>query len=395
DPAGARRLRRRARADPRRRARCRCGRPTRCASPTGTGRAAQSALRRDRDAAQGPRAAARCARRSARPALAPGLRGLVDARPGHGRARAPTHCAAPARRARQPARRRDGRCARALLRARRRLRARLVPRGLRHGARGRARARLADREHDRGRDRAHRARRCRAARAARERSCARPCARGVARRCAVARAARARVARRGRRAAELAGKRGALRARRGGARAAMSGFSADWLTLREPLDAESRAQALSASFAARVRRSTDGALEIVDLGAGTGANLRYLAPLFGGAQHWRLLDDDPALLDALARRTAEWAEARGARCARDGARLAVEADGMTCRVDAERADLAGDVAALALPSRGIVTASALLDLVSAEWLEGLAASCRAANASALFALTYDGRMQCL
>lgn len=175
----------------------------------------------------------------------------------------------------------------------------------------------------------------------------------------------------------------------------MSGFSADWLTLREPLDAESRAQALSASFAARVRRSTDGALEIVDLGAGTGANLRYLAPLFGGAQHWRLLDDDPALLDALARRTAEWAEARGARCARDGARLAVEADGMTCRVDAERADLAGDVAALALPSRGIVTASALLDLVSAEWLEGLAASCRAANASALFALTYDGRMQCL
>ena len=43
----------------------------------------------------------------------------------------------------------------------------------------------------------------------------------------------------------------------------------------------------------------------------------------------------------------------------------------------------------------MVTASALLDLVSGAWLEGLADACRAAGASVLFALTYDGRIDCV
>jgi N-acetylglutamate synthase-like GNAT family acetyltransferase len=36
----------------------------------------------------------------------------------------------------------------------------------------------------------------------------------------------------------------------------------------------------------------------------------------------------------------------------------------------------------------------LLDLVSDRWLRSLAAHCRQAEAAALFALTYDGRIQC-
>jgi hypothetical protein len=42
----------------------------------------------------------------------------------------------------------------------------------------------------------------------------------------------------------------------------------------------------------------------------------------------------------------------------------------------------------------LVTASALLDLVSAEWLAKLVLRCRAADAPVLFALTYDGRIEC-
>src|SRR5262249_37168455 len=42
----------------------------------------------------------------------------------------------------------------------------------------------------------------------------------------------------------------------------------------------------------------------------------------------------------------------------------------------------------------LVTASALLDLVSEPWLRALASRCRDAGAVVLFALTYDGRMQC-
>jgi hypothetical protein len=42
--------------------------------------------------------------------------------------------------------------------------------------------------------------------------------------------------------------------------------------------------------------------------------------------------------------------------------------------------------------RSLVTASALLDLVSEPWLRALASQCRAHRAAALFALTYDGRL---
>src|SRR5512145_1693947 len=41
---------------------------------------------------------------------------------------------------------------------------------------------------------------------------------------------------------------------------------------------------------------------VVDLGAGTGANLRYLAPRLGSPQDWLAVDSDPVLLGELARR---------------------------------------------------------------------------------------------
>jgi len=44
--------------------------------------------------------------------------------------------------------------------------------------------------------------------------------------------------------------------------------------------------------------------------------------------------------------------------------------------------------------RTLVTASALLDLVSEAWLRALAARCAEAGAAVLFALTYDGRIVC-
>jgi hypothetical protein len=44
--------------------------------------------------------------------------------------------------------------------------------------------------------------------------------------------------------------------------------------------------------------------------------------------------------------------------------------------------------------QGLVTASALLDLVSERWMLAIAARCREAGAAALFALSYDGRIEC-
>src|SRR5690606_37934264 len=77
-------------------------------------------------------------------------------------------------------------------------------------------------------------------------------------------------------------------------RLADAGFSAAWLALREPADHRARAAELLPELGAwwRARRGT----HVVDLGAGAGSNLRYLAPRLPGAQWWTLVDRDPALL---------------------------------------------------------------------------------------------------
>jgi SAM-dependent methyltransferase len=147
----------------------------------------------------------------------------------------------------------------------------------------------------------------------------------------------------------------------------LSAFTADWLALREPADAAARAAALIVPFAARAGAT----LHVVDLGAGAGANLRYLAPRFNGPQDWLAVDSDPALLAVLASRSAP----------------------AGVRVRTRLLDLARDLDALPLDGFDLVTAAALLDLVSAPWLARLAARCAVARVRVLFALTYDGRIE--
>jgi hypothetical protein len=73
--------------------------------------------------------------------------------------------------------------------------------------------------------------------------------------------------------------------------------------------------------------------------------------------------------------------------------LAVRAPDFAFELRGELCDLRSP-AALELPGGALVTAAALLDLVSYDWLGALAAHCRAARATVYFALTYDGRTTC-
>lgn len=151
----------------------------------------------------------------------------------------------------------------------------------------------------------------------------------------------------------------------------MSGFSADWLALRERADARARSAGREALDELRRVLETrpvpaGGAPVVLDLGAGSGANLRFLGPHLPGNWPWTLVDHDPGLL-----RLAAMAPSRPAT---------------------RQLDLAAGLAELPLPRGGLVTASALLDLVSAPWLADLAARVHAARCSVLFALTYDGRV---
>jgi len=171
----------------------------------------------------------------------------------------------------------------------------------------------------------------------------------------------------------------------------VSGFSAEWLDLREPFDARARATSPVTELKRHVTAGSSAApLAIVDLGAGAGSNLRFLAPRLGGVQRWRLVDHDSRLLEASLTTTQAWAAARGAEARRSGSSLTIRAADFACEVECQAVDLV-DLAAVELPERGLVTAAALLDLVSHDWLETLARRCRTARAAVLLALTYDGR----
>lgn len=149
-------------------------------------------------------------------------------------------------------------------------------------------------------------------------------------------------------------------------------FAEAWLSLRETLDHCSRAEPLTRAAAEWL--AGRAAPRLVDLGCGSGSNTRYLAPRLPGPQHWRLVDHDPELL----------AHARF-RC-----QSLRDRNGEPIDLSVHPADLADlDCLALAGPS-DLVTASALLDLVSEQWLDSLVLQCRAQGSAILAALSYDG-----
>jgi SAM-dependent methyltransferase len=133
-------------------------------------------------------------------------------------------------------------------------------------------------------------------------------------------------------------------------------FSPDWLALREPFDAAARSVALAARFAAALPAEP----RILDLAAGTGSMFRWLGPIIGRNQHWILADADASLL-VLGRGPA---------------------------VETLVVDLANALDRLPFESVDGVVCSALLDLVSEQWLYRLVAALRTPF---LACLSVDGR----
>jgi hypothetical protein len=168
-------------------------------------------------------------------------------------------------------------------------------------------------------------------------------------------------------------------------------FGLDWLRLREPHDLRARSRGLARRFGAAVRaRAGTAAASRVDLGAGSGANFRALAPLIPGDQDWRLIDQDRTLLWHQAAEIAQWARGQGYRVTHGSGVVTVAAGGAQWRAHSIDLDLARDLEALPLASAHGVTCAALLDLVSAPWLERLTHRL-GAQPPILAALTVDGR----
>jgi hypothetical protein len=146
--------------------------------------------------------------------------------------------------------------------------------------------------------------------------------------------------------------------------------SPEWLLLRESADAAAR----SAELAGRLGRhiATSGPLVIHDLGGGSGAMGRWLAPRLPGPQHWVVHDRDADLLELAV------AGAPGPA-----------ADGGTVTIEVRRSDITG-LTTVDLGGASLVTASALLDLLTADGLTRVLAAC--AGCPMLLSLTVVGRV---
>ena len=147
----------------------------------------------------------------------------------------------------------------------------------------------------------------------------------------------------------------------------MSGFSAGWLALREPYDRAARNATVLDAVASAFLDQT--AISVVDLACGTGSTLRAVGPHLPPRQNWRLVDNNLSLLAQVAR-----------------------PPGLPqLSVITRPVDLARDLELALDGPLDLVTASALLDLVSAEWLDRLIIEAAARRLPVYAALSYDGR----
>jgi trans-aconitate methyltransferase len=149
-----------------------------------------------------------------------------------------------------------------------------------------------------------------------------------------------------------------------------------WLALREPADAAARAHDLIEHL--RQRLPTTGSRVIHDLGCGTGAMGRWLAPLLPGPQHWIMHDRDADLLEVAASAAASNPPGPAA-------------DGAAVTVEAKESDITrlyrSDVA-----DASLITASALLDMLTGRELAGLVSVWADAGCPMLLTLSVVGRV---
>jgi len=146
--------------------------------------------------------------------------------------------------------------------------------------------------------------------------------------------------------------------------------SSTWLALREQEDARAR----SADLAAAAVRLVTAPLTVHDLGSGTGSMMRWLAPRLPGPQTWVLHD---------------WNEQLVQRAGEAG--IPDDADGRPVAIRTRVGELV-EVGAGELRGASLVTASALLDVLTSRELHAMAAACLQARAPVLLSLSVTGRV---
>jgi hypothetical protein len=148
--------------------------------------------------------------------------------------------------------------------------------------------------------------------------------------------------------------------------------SSEWLALREPEDADARSRDLALATAALL---PVGPIVVHDLGSGTGSMMRWLAPLLPGPQTWILHDWNADLIE----RAIDGAHPQD----RDNAAISVYSQTGNL-ADLRPTDLAG---------ASLVTASALLDVLTSGETHAIVDACVGARCPALLSLSVTGEVR--
>jgi hypothetical protein len=145
----------------------------------------------------------------------------------------------------------------------------------------------------------------------------------------------------------------------------------EWLALREPADAAARDPGLVEPLLSHLDARP---IVVHDLGSGTGSMARWLAPRLPGPQHWIMYDRDVDLLEHALAGTAVRA-----------------ADGSPVTVATRPRDITRLTPA-DLDGASLITASALLDMFTADEVDRVVAACAGAGCPALLTLSVTGRV---
>lgn len=149
----------------------------------------------------------------------------------------------------------------------------------------------------------------------------------------------------------------------------MSGFSAEWLSAREPVDHAARSKEVLAAVAHYF--ANDPSIRITDIGSGTGSTVRALDPFISNKIAWDLVDNDAVLMDQ----------------AKNNKLISRDAE-------TRLHDLAASIDPLFVGSPSLITTSAFLDLVSEQWLQELSDEVTKRHIPFYAALTYNGDTSC-
>jgi hypothetical protein len=178
----------------------------------------------------------------------------------------------------------------------------------------------------------------------------------------------------------------------------MNSFTSEWLALREPVDHRSRNPGLLdcvATHLQHIESLRSGAVKILDLGCGSGSNLRALSPVFNQFQEWTLVDSDPLLLHAAHDALLNWSD-EATVVQNDGhasgrqsllSKLILKKNKKKISVNFQCVDLSKEMDLPLMATVDLVTAAAFFDLTSEIWLQTF---CAALSKPLYATLSYNG-----